>query len=88
MRGVPLPPRNQAGRYTSLYVHGYRSASPIPMLWAFAVIASGVALLLVVLTLTHMGTTATPADTTVVTSTVVPAPPTIPAPPCFPFQMT
>ncbi|MFE2958441.1 hypothetical protein [Nocardia tengchongensis] len=58
------------------------------MLWAFAVIASGVALLLVVLTLTHMGTTATPADTTVVTSTVVPAPPPVTSPPCFPFQMT
>ncbi|MFE4457095.1 hypothetical protein ACFROC_07035 [Nocardia tengchongensis] len=71
-----------------MYVHGYRSASPIPILWAFAVIAGGVVLLLVVLTLTHLGTTTAPADTTVVASTAVPTPPTIPSPPCFPFQMT
>lgn len=58
------------------------------MLWAFAVIADGVVLLLVVLTLTHMGSTATPAGTTVVTSAVVPVPPTVTSPPCFPFQMT
>ncbi|MGV9840334.1 hypothetical protein ACWDUL_39905 [Nocardia niigatensis] len=76
------------GRYTSLYVHGYRSASPIPILWAFAVIAGGVALLLIVLTLTHMGSAATPANTTVVTSTVAPAQPTTPPQPCFPFQTT
>ncbi|MFC7429892.1 hypothetical protein [Nocardia tengchongensis] len=74
------------GRYTSLYFHGYRSASPIPMLWAFAVIAGGVALLLVVLTLTHMGSAATPANTTVVTPTVAPAQPTTPPQLCFPFQ--
>ncbi|MFD6357158.1 hypothetical protein KHQ06_16070 [Nocardia tengchongensis] len=58
------------------------------MLWAFAVIAGGVALLLVVLTLTHVGTTANPADTTEVTSTAVPAPPAVPPSPCFPFQTT
>lgn len=74
------------GRYTSLYVHGYRSASPIPILWAFGVIGGGVALLLVVLTLTHMGSAATSVDTTVVTSTVAPARPTAPPPPCFPVQ--
>ncbi|MFE1409187.1 hypothetical protein [Nocardia sp. NPDC059236] len=74
------------GRYISMYFHGYRSASPIPILWAFGVIAGGVALLLVVLTLTHMGTAVTPANTTVITPTVAPAPPTTPPQPCFPFQ--
>ncbi|MGV9668619.1 hypothetical protein ACWDUL_26620 [Nocardia niigatensis] len=77
---------SRRGRYTSMYFHGYRSASPIPILWAFAVIAGGVALLLVVLTLTHMGSTARPADTTVITSTGGPAQPTTPPQPCFPFQ--
>ncbi|MFE3759431.1 hypothetical protein ACFXO9_34445 [Nocardia tengchongensis] len=58
------------------------------MLWAFAVIAGGVVLLLVVLALTHMGSTATPTGPTVETSTVVPAPPVTPSAPCFPFQTT
>ncbi|GAB3207791.1 hypothetical protein GCM10027262_22250 [Nocardia tengchongensis] len=45
-RGYHYRRATRPGRYTSLYVHGYRSASPIPMLWAFAVIAGGVVLLL------------------------------------------
>jgi hypothetical protein len=45
-----------------------------------------VILLLIVLTITHMGTTDKPADTAVVSATVTPAPPTAEPQPCMPFQ--
>ncbi|WP_405164672.1 hypothetical protein OG203_06030 [Nocardia sp. NBC_01499] len=74
------------GRYRSPYFHGYRSASPMPILWALGALVGGVVLLLVVLTLTHMGSTDRSTDPAVVPSTVAPAPPTTPPPQCFPFQ--
>ncbi|WP_280395048.1 hypothetical protein [Nocardia brasiliensis] len=54
----------------------------MPILWALGALVGGVILLLVVLTVTHMGSTARPAGTAVVPSTVAPAPPQ----PCYPFQ--
>lgn len=80
-RRAPRP-----GRYRSPYFHGYRSASPTPILWALGALVGGVILLLVVLTLTHMGSADGPADTAVVPSTVAPAQPPAPPQPCFPFQ--
>ncbi|MFJ4653179.1 hypothetical protein ACIP5Y_18105 [Nocardia sp. NPDC088792] len=79
-------PAPRRGRYTSMYVHGYRSASPTPILWALGVIVGGVVLLLIVLTLTHLGSTDKPSNTVVVPSTAAPAQPTSPPQPCFPFQ--
>ncbi|MFQ6329672.1 hypothetical protein ACLMAL_26535 [Nocardia sp. CWNU-33] len=78
--------RARPGRYRSLNYHGVRSASPIPILWGLGAVVGGVMLLLVVLTLTHMGSTDRPADTAVVSSTVAPVQPTAPPQPCFPFQ--
>lgn len=76
-------PRRGGG---SPYVHGYRSASPMPILWALGALAGGVVLLLVVLTLTHMGSADQSAATDVVPSTVAPAQPIVPPQPCFPFE--
>jgi hypothetical protein len=78
--------RARPGRYRSPYYHGVRSASPILILWGLGVLVGGVVLLLVVLTLTHMGSTDRPADTAVVSSTVAPVQPTAPPQPWFPFQ--
>ncbi|MEV6426358.1 hypothetical protein [Nocardia sp. NPDC051463] len=78
--------RARPGRYRSPYFHGYHSASPTPILWGLGAVVGGVILLLVVLTLTHMGSTDRPADTAVVPSTDAPAQPTAPPQPCFPFQ--
>jgi hypothetical protein len=58
----------------------------MPILWALGALGGGVVLLLVVLALTHLGSTEHPADTTVVPSTVAPAQPTAPPQRCFPFQ--
>ncbi|MEV6560483.1 hypothetical protein AB0M22_32515 [Nocardia sp. NPDC051756] len=80
-RRAPRP-----GRYRSPYFHGYRSASPMPILWGLGVLVGGVILVLVVLTLTHMSFTDRTADTAVVPTTVAPAPPAAPPQPCFPFQ--
>ncbi|WP_157129270.1 hypothetical protein [Nocardia amamiensis] len=74
------------GRYRSPYFHGYRSASPMPILWRLAALFGGVFLVLVVLTLTHMGSPDRPADTAVVPSTLAPAQPTAPPKSCFPFN--
>ncbi|MEV6386884.1 hypothetical protein [Nocardia xishanensis] len=79
-------PAPRRGRNRSPYFHGYRSASPLPILWALGVLGAGVVLLLVVLTLTHMGSPAESADTPVVPSTVTPAQPTAPPKSCFPFN--
>ncbi|WP_157129091.1 hypothetical protein [Nocardia amamiensis] len=75
------------GRYRSPYVHGYRSTSPTPIWWGLAALFGVPALVLVVLTLTHMGSPDRPADTTVVVpSTVAPAQPAAPPKSCFPFN--
>ncbi|MEV0032305.1 hypothetical protein [Nocardia sp. NPDC050793] len=73
-------------RSRSPYYPGYRSASPTPILWALGSLFGGVILLLVVLTLTHMGSTDSTGDTAVVPSTVAPAHSTAPAKSCFPFN--
>ncbi|WP_433717471.1 hypothetical protein ACQP2U_43970 (plasmid) [Nocardia sp. CA-084685] len=78
--------RARPGRYRSPYVHGYRSASPMPILWALGALVGGVVLLLLVLALTHLGSTNRPSDTAVVPSTVAPAQPSGPPQRCFPFQ--
>lgn len=80
-RRAPRP-----GRYRSPYFHGYRSASPMPILWGIGALVGGVVLVLVVLTLTHMSSTDRPAGTAVVPTTVTPAAPAVPPQPCFPFQ--
>lgn len=74
------------GRYRSPYFHGYRSASPTPILWALGAVVGGVVLLLVVLTLTHLKSPDTPTDTAVVPSTAAPARPTTQPQPCYPLQ--
>ncbi|WP_405181043.1 hypothetical protein OG225_07675 [Nocardia sp. NBC_01377] len=66
--------------HRSPYVHGYRSASPMVILWSLGGLAGGVVLLLVVLTLTHMGSYE-PTETTAVPSTAAPAQPQS----CYPF---
>ncbi|MEU5764158.1 hypothetical protein [Nocardia sp. NPDC047648] len=82
-RGAPQRP----GRYRSPYYHGYRSASPTPIWWGLAALFGVPALVLVVLTLTHMGSPGRPADTTVVVpSTLAPAQPPAPPKSCFPFN--
>ncbi|MRH87616.1 hypothetical protein GFY24_09140 [Nocardia sp. SYP-A9097] len=58
----------------------------MPIVWGLAVLVGGVALLLIVLTLTHMGSVERPADTAVVPSTIATTQPTVPPQPCFPFQ--
>ncbi|MEV6340979.1 hypothetical protein AB0M12_40445 [Nocardia vinacea] len=84
IRFTDRPARRPRSR--SPYSPGYRSASPTPILWALGALLGGVVLLLVVLTLTHMGSTDRPADTAVVPSTVAPARPSAPLASCFPFQ--
>ncbi|MGV9546194.1 hypothetical protein ACWDSF_33175 [Nocardia beijingensis] len=74
------------GRYRSPHFHGYRSASPTPIWWGLAALFGIPALLLVVLTLTHIGSPDRPADTTVAPSTLAPAQPTAPPRSCFPFN--
>ncbi|WP_406278166.1 hypothetical protein OH799_09615 [Nocardia sp. NBC_00881] len=74
------------GRYRSPYFHGYRSASPMPILWGLGALGGGAILVLVVLTLTHMGSADRPADTAVVPSTAAPAQSTAPPKSCFPFN--
>ncbi|MEU7767543.1 hypothetical protein AB0B25_20735 [Nocardia sp. NPDC049190] len=54
----------------------------MPILWGFAALVGGAILLLIVLALTHMGSTDRPADTAVVPSTLAPAQPKS----CFPFN--
>ncbi|MFD8249713.1 hypothetical protein [Nocardia sp. NPDC059691] len=67
------------GRYRSPYYHGYRSASPTPIWWGLAALFGIPALVLVVLTLTHMGSPDRPADTTRAPSSVAPAQLVMPA---------
>ncbi|WP_159846624.1 hypothetical protein [Nocardia sp. CY41] len=74
------------GRYRSPYYHGYRSASPNPIWWGLAALFGIPALVLVVLTLTHMDSPYRPADATVVTSTLAPAQPPAPPKSRFPFN--
>ncbi|WP_040783137.1 hypothetical protein [Nocardia pneumoniae] len=58
----------------------------MPILWGLGALVGGVFLVLVVLTLTHMGSANRPADTAVVPSTLAPAQPTAPPKSCFPFN--
>ncbi|MBB5916641.1 hypothetical protein BJY24_005553 [Nocardia transvalensis] len=61
----------------------------MPILWVGALVIGGVAILLVVLTLTHMKSPDQPAHGNIVApSTAAPAParPTPVAPPCYPLQ--
>ncbi|MEU4345011.1 hypothetical protein AB0H00_27775 [Nocardia sp. NPDC023852] len=76
IRFTERPARRPRSR--SPYYPGYRSASPTPILW-------GLAALLVVLTLTHLGSPDRPS-TAVVPSTVAPAHTTASPTSCFPFQ--
>ncbi|WP_278260607.1 hypothetical protein [Nocardia sp. AG03] len=68
--------RARPGRYRSLHVHGYRSASHLPILWAFAALIGGVFFLLVVLTIANMSS---PDPEEVGVATTIPA--TVPPPP-------
>ncbi|WP_157184011.1 hypothetical protein [Nocardia takedensis] len=79
-------PASRRGRYRSAYVHGYRSASPMPILWVLGALFGGVVLLLLVLTVTHMGTADESTDGAVVPATVAPAPLAPPPQPCYPLQ--
>ncbi|MFI5503133.1 hypothetical protein ACIA5E_29105 [Nocardia asteroides] len=84
--------RARPGRYRSLHVHGYRSASVTPILLALGGLVGGVFLLLVILTVTHMDSPedqgGAPAGTGVVQTTAATEPPR-PAPTvprsCYPF---
>ncbi|MBF6250273.1 hypothetical protein IU436_00330 [Nocardia farcinica] len=82
-RDRPAPRR---GRNRSPHFHGHRSASPMPILWVLGVLVGGVLLLLVVLTLTHMGPADRPDETEVVPGPVAPAQQVAPPQPCFPFE--
>lgn len=84
IRFTDRPARRPRSR--SPYYPGYRSASPTPILWALAALFGGVILLLVVLTLTHLGSPDRAGDTAVVPATVAPAHTTAPPTSCFPFQ--
>lgn len=84
IRFVDRPARRPRSR--SGYYPGYRSASPTPILWGLAALLGVPVMLLVVLTLTHLGSPDRPADTAVVPSTVAPAHTTTPPKSCFPFQ--
>ncbi|MEV6135159.1 hypothetical protein AB0L63_03645 [Nocardia sp. NPDC051990] len=83
IRFVDRPARRPRSR--SPYYPGYRSASPIPILWGLATLVGVPVLLLVVLTLTSLRSPDRPADTAVVPS---PARTTAPPQTCFPFQTT
>ncbi|MFE1596885.1 hypothetical protein [Nocardia sp. NPDC058705] len=84
------------GRYRSLHVAGYRSASHMPILWVFAALVGGVIFLLIVLTIANMASAdpaATPTATTITQPSAAPAAPsspppttTTPPPQCYPFQ--
>ncbi|MGY4103800.1 hypothetical protein ACW2Q0_30210 [Nocardia sp. R16R-3T] len=83
IRFVDRPARRPRSR--SPFYPGYRSASPTPILWGLAALFGVPVLLLVVLTLTHLGSPDHP-DNAVVPSTVAPAHTTAPPKSCFPFQ--
>ncbi|WP_433635509.1 hypothetical protein [Nocardia sp. CA-120079] len=72
-------------RHRSPYYPGYRSASPTPILWGLGALFGGAGLVLVVLTLTHLGPGDRP-DNAVVPSTIAPAHTTAPPKLCFPFN--
>lgn len=78
-------PAPRRGRYTSMYVHGYRSASPIAILWGLGAIILGVVLVLAALTVTHLGPDH-PTQPATVPSTFLSAQPPAPSQPCYPFQ--
>ncbi|MEV5832817.1 hypothetical protein [Nocardia sp. NPDC052112] len=58
----------------------------MPIRWALGAIVGGAVFLLIVLTLTHMGTTDRTGDTAVVPSTVAPVQSTASPQQYFPFQ--
>lgn len=85
--------RARPGRYRSLHVHGYRSASVTPILLALGGLVGGVFLLLVILTVTHMdspddqGDAPTSTGGVQTTAAAEPPRPAPTAPPsCYPFQ--
>lgn len=81
--------RARPGRYRSPYVHGYRSLSPTPILWALAAVAIFAVVFVAALTVqAHRGSPAAPADPAVMPSTATPPRTTTPAPTCFPLQTT
>ena len=82
--------RARPGRYVP-YVHGYRSLSTTPILWALAGVAIfTMVFVLLLLVQTHRSSRTAPTDPTWVPSTVATAPPTTsaPTPTCFPSRQT
>ncbi|WP_196812369.1 hypothetical protein [Nocardia sp. CNY236] len=58
----------------------------MPILWGLGALVGIPVLVLVVLTITHMGSPERPADTVVVSSTLAPEQPIAPPKSCFPFN--
>jgi hypothetical protein len=80
--------RARPGRYRSPYVHGYRSLSPTPILWALAAVAVFAVLFVAALTVqAHRDSHTVAPGPAMAPSTVAPQPAT-PAPTCFPLQTT
>ncbi len=81
-------PAPRRGHYPSVRRYSARGASVMPILWALAGLFCAVVLLLVVLTITHMGPADGADETDMLPARIAPAEPVAPPSPCFPFDVT